>query len=75
MSVVAHISLPHHPHPLTPRLPLPEPWRGLRGDELSKKCGVESCVFVHASGFIGGNTTKEGTLKMAVKALDFKETD
>ena len=58
--------------PPPPRLPLPEPWRGLRDDELSKKCEVENCVFVHVSGFIGGSTTKEGAVEMAVKALDFK---
>ena len=57
------------------RLPLPEPWRGLRGEELSRECKIENCVFVHASGFIGGNTTKEGTLEMAIKALDFKKTE
>jgi urease accessory protein len=52
------------------RKALPEPWRGLRDDELSAKTGVEGwCVsvrllldvltwpgsiFVHAAGFIGG---------------------
>ena len=65
---------PPSPSAPPPRLPLPEPWRGLR-DELSKKCEVENCVFVHVSGFIGGSTTKEGAVEMAVKALDFKEPD
>ena len=27
------------------------------------------CVFVHASGFIGGNATREGVLEMARRAL------
>ncbi len=36
------------------RKPLPEVWRGVRDDALSKISGVEGCVFVHASGFIGG---------------------
>ncbi|MES1909930.1 MAG: hypothetical protein MHM6MM_002610 [Cercozoa sp. M6MM] len=51
------------------RLALPEPWRGIRGDALSQLTGIEGCIFVHASGFIGGNDTKEGALAMASKAL------
>lgn len=51
------------------RLPLPEPWRGLRDSELSKACGVEGGVFVHAGGFIGGNQTRDGALAMAQKAI------
>merc|ERR1719295_1514244 len=52
--------------------PLPKPWCGIRGEELSKLCGIEKCVFVHASGFIGGNETYEGALEMAVKAVEFE---
>ncbi|KAJ3219831.1 hypothetical protein HDU67_009019 [Dinochytrium kinnereticum] len=60
--------------PITPdsfesRKPLPEPWRGLRDDALSEKTGIPGCIFVHASGFIGGNSTKENALRMAVDAL------
>lgn len=51
------------------RLPMPEPWRGLRDGELSAKAGVEGCVFCHASGFIGGNDTYEGALAMARASL------
>ncbi|KAG0586714.1 hypothetical protein KC19_2G111500 [Ceratodon purpureus] len=51
------------------RLPLPAVWRGLRDDELSKECGIDGGVFVHMSGFIGGNKTFEGALAMAKKAL------
>ena len=36
-------------------------------------CGVPGGVFVHASGFIGGNATYEGALAMARKALVFQE--
>lgn len=36
------------------RKALPEAWRGLRDEELSKVSGIEGCIFVHASGFIGG---------------------
>jgi hypothetical protein len=31
--------------------------------------GVPGCVFVHASGFIGGNATYEGVLEMARKIV------
>jgi uncharacterized UPF0160 family protein len=53
------------------RLPLPEPWRGLRDAELDAATGINGCVFVHATGFIGGNHTREGALAMAVLALSW----
>ncbi|CAI5450252.1 unnamed protein product [Caenorhabditis angaria] len=52
------------------RLPLPANWRGLRDEELSKESGIDGGVFVHISGFIGGNLTKEGAILMARKALE-----
>ncbi|KAM3306070.1 MYG1 protein isoform X1 [Capsicum chacoense] len=51
------------------RKSLPSQWRGLRDDELSKETGIPGCVFVHMSGFIGGNQTYEGALAMAKGAL------
>ena len=51
------------------RKALPTPWRGLRDAELSAATGIPGGVFVHASGFIGGNDTYEGALEMAKKAL------
>lgn len=42
---------------------------GLRDEELSTKSGIENCIFVHTTGFIGGNKTREGALEMAVKSL------
>ena len=51
------------------RQPLPKPWRGLRDEQLSELTGIAGCVFVHTSGFIGGNRTHEGALKMAMHAL------
>ncbi|XP_010919324.1 MYG1 protein C694.04c [Elaeis guineensis] len=53
------------------RRPLPLPWRGLRDDDLSKESGIPGCVFVHMSGFIGGNQTYEGALDMARAALKY----
>ena len=49
---------------------LPEAWRGVRDEELSGVAGIPGCVFVHASGFIGGNVNFEGALKMAQVAVD-----
>ncbi|KAI1341429.1 metal-dependent protein hydrolase [Xylariaceae sp. FL0016] len=53
------------------RKPLPEPWRGARDEALDQVCGVPGGVFVHASGFIGGNKTFEGAKAMADKAVSF----
>jgi len=52
------------------RKPLPPAWRGLRYEELSRVVGIPGCVFVHASGFIGGHDTREGALQMARIALE-----
>ncbi|KIW64128.1 hypothetical protein PV04_09083 [Phialophora macrospora] len=54
------------------RKSLPEPWRGVRDQELDALLGdgVENgAVFVHASGFIGGHKTEAGVRAMAALAL------
>ncbi|XP_072521834.1 MYG1 exonuclease [Salminus brasiliensis] len=51
------------------RLSLLEEWRGIRDDALSQLSGIPDCIFVHSSGFIGGNKTKEGALEMARRTL------
>lgn len=51
------------------RLSLPAAWCGVRDGELDKISGISGCIFVHASGFIGGNATFEGALQMAQTAL------
>ncbi|XP_015471404.1 UPF0160 protein MYG1, mitochondrial isoform X3 [Parus major] len=63
-------SVPTAPHSFQSRLPLPEAWRGLRDEALSELAGIPGCIFVHASGFIGGNQTREGALEMARRALE-----
>ncbi|EMD42031.1 hypothetical protein CERSUDRAFT_79631 [Gelatoporia subvermispora B] len=62
-------AVPAAPESFQSRKALPEAWRGHRDDELSKITGVEGGVFVHASGFIGGNKTQKGALEMAKLAL------
>lgn len=52
------------------RKDLPDAWKGVRDEELSKVSGVPGGVFVHAAGFIGGNKTFDGALAMAQKALE-----
>lgn len=44
-------------------------WRGIRDGELDALTGIPGCIFVHASGFIGGNKTKEGAMEMAIRSL------
>jgi len=51
------------------RKALPEAWRGVRDDALSQLSGIDGCIFVHASGFIGGNKSYEGALEMAKQAI------
>ncbi|KAI9832367.1 MAG: hypothetical protein M1838_005646 [Thelocarpon superellum] len=52
------------------RKALPEAWRGLRDEELDQAAGVNGCVFIHASGFIGGNKTWQGVKALADKAIE-----
>ncbi|KAI9753242.1 MAG: hypothetical protein M4579_005255 [Chaenotheca gracillima] len=52
------------------RKALPEAWRGVRDEKLDEVTGVAGGVFVHASGFIGGNKTWEGAKAMTDKALE-----
>lgn len=54
------------------RKPLPEAWRGVRDEELDNVSGISGSVFVHASGFIGGNKTYAGALAMAKRALEIE---
>ncbi|KAK9708495.1 hypothetical protein K7432_009604 [Basidiobolus ranarum] len=63
-------AVPVSPNSFESRRPLPESWRGYRDSELSERSQIEGCVFVHHSGFIGGNKTKDGALQMAIKALE-----
>ena len=47
-------AVPLNPQSFESRKALPEAWRGLRDEKLDQVTGIEGCVFVHASGFIGG---------------------
>lgn len=65
-------AVPVEPNAFATRKPLP--FKGLRGEELSKASGIEGGVFVHVSGFIGGMTSYESALALAVKALETSST-
>merc|ERR1712107_617101 len=62
-------AVPVNPESFESRRALPEAWRGIRDEQLSELSGIPQCVFVHQSGFIGGNHTREGALRMAMQAL------
>lgn len=68
-AVLSVLSLVPHASLFLLRLPLPEPWRGLRDEALDQVSGIPGCIFVHASGFIGGHHTREGALSMARATL------
>lgn len=45
-------------------------WQGLRSQELVEISGIKDAGFVHASGFIGGSSSREGTFRMAIGSLE-----
>ncbi|KAK1347216.1 UPF0160 domain-containing protein [Hamiltosporidium tvaerminnensis] len=53
------------------KIALRKEWRGLRGAELKNVCKIEGCVFVHATGFTGGNETLKGAIKMCNGSLGY----
>ncbi|RZC33531.1 UPF0160 protein [Asbolus verrucosus] len=61
--------IPTQPDSFVCRVFLHKDWRGVRDDKLSDIASIPECIFCHATGFIGGNKTKEGALQMALKSL------
>jgi MYG1 exonuclease len=49
-------------------------WKGLTGNQLSETSGIPGGVFVHVTGFTGGNDTFDGAMAMAVKSLEAPDT-
>ena len=62
-------AVPVSPESFASRKALPEVWRGLRDDVLSKASGVDGCVFVHASGFIGGECPRIPLTHATIKLI------
>jgi len=63
-------SMPISPDSFELRKTLPLSWRNLIYDELSSISGIKDCIFCHTTGFLGGNKSREGIIKMAAKALE-----
>ena len=66
-------AVPIAPNSFTSRKALPKPWRALRDEKLSTLNKIEGSVFVHNSGFCGGNLTFDGAMAMARAAIRFEE--
>lgn len=47
-------AVPVSPDSFESRKALPQAWCGIRDEALSQLSGIPGCIFVHASGFIGG---------------------
>ena len=62
-------AMPPEPGSFAQRLPLPESWAGLQGDELASTTGVPDAVFVHLRRFVGAARSREGALAMAQRAV------
>ncbi|XP_066146882.1 MYG1 exonuclease isoform X2 [Euwallacea fornicatus] len=67
--------IPIQPDSFVCRVFLHKDWRGLRNEDLSKVANIKDCIFCHATGFIGGNKTKEGALEMALQSLQAAQID
>lgn len=52
------------------RISLHKDWRGKRGEELQKISGLDSIVFTHHNGFIGGAKKLEHAIKMAELSME-----
>jgi len=61
--------IPLQPDSFVCRVFLHKEWRGVRDEQLTLIAGIKGCIFCHATGFIGGNKTKEGALEMAIQSL------
>ncbi|MGI9525991.1 MAG: MYG1 family protein [Weeksellaceae bacterium] len=64
--------VPKEPGSFEGRKPLPEAWKGLRGQELADKLEIsvgESLPFCHNGLFIGGAVHKDEAIKMAMIAV------
>lgn len=67
------ICVPLQPASFVCRKFLAAPWRGIRDSDLEKTSDIEGATFCHQTGFIGGNKTREGVLRMAVSSLEAED--
>ena len=62
-------AMPPEPGSFAQRLPLPEAWAGLQGEDLAAQTGIADAVFVHLRRFVAAARTREGALAMAHAAI------
>lgn len=65
------IGVPNAPNSFECRKFLPEPWRGIRDEQLAEISGIPKAKFCHATGFIGGALTRDAALLMAIKGVEY----
>ncbi len=63
-------AMPPEPGSFAQRLPLPEGWAGLQGEELAAASGVADAVFVHLRRFVGAARSRAGAVAMAQRAVE-----
>ncbi len=61
---------PDYEHRMQVRLPLPEKWAGLLGDELKESSGIEGAIFCHKERFISIWETREGAIRALKEVLN-----
>lgn len=66
-------AVPVSPESFDSRKALPEAWRGMRDEELSKASGIPGSIFIHASGFIGGTRFITVAVIRYMCSNDFRE--
>jgi len=54
------------------RKPVPEGWKGLRGQELQETTWIRTAIFCHPAGFMGAAETLEDCIKMVKLAVEAK---
>lgn len=47
-------------------------WKGLRDEQLSEVSGIPGCIFVHASGFTGGESAVSVPLFPSLMAVTLR---
>jgi len=63
-------AVPPEPGSFAQRLPLPEAWAGLQGQDLAEASGVPDAVFVHLRRFVGAAKSRAGAIALARTTLE-----
>lgn len=63
-------AVPYDEDPMRPKIPFPEPWRGVSGQELPKISGIEDLTFCHMAGFLSAAGTLAGAHQAARLSIE-----